>query len=241
MTAPCCRTRSSWSTRRRPWSGRLHGPAVCERRPDSGPPPRGGRLRGGHAARLADRLRDGDPEPLQHPDHRRGGRGSGDPRRGDRHRVGCGACHGARMRRRPFCRAPSPRPRTRSGWRSRCGERSRRGTRPAGRVGSRASFTRRHRPPTRVPPSWAEGSSGCLRRAIWRSVHSPTVPTAHATRCAARPAGEESSGSIAASGSEPSSIAALRTAPTWRRRRRSQERQNSASIASPRASLTAAR
>ena len=60
--------------------------------------------------------------------------------------------------------------------------------------------------------TWAD-VSGCFRRASWRSVHSPTVPAAHATRCAARPAGEGSSGSIAASGSDPSSIAALRTAP----------------------------
>ena len=41
-----------------------------------------------------------------------------------------------------------------------------------------------------------------------------------------------------ASGSPPSSMAALRMALTWRRRRRSHERQNSGSFVSPRASLT---
>ena len=49
----------------------LHRAAVHERRPDPGAAARGGRLRGGDAARLADRLRRRDPQPLQRLDHRR--------------------------------------------------------------------------------------------------------------------------------------------------------------------------
>src|SRR5215218_5944603 len=55
------------------------------------------------------------------------------------------------------------------------------------------------------------------------------------------PAGDGSSGSTAASGRSPRLTAAFRTELTWRRRRRSHERQNSGSFASPRLSLTVAR
>ena len=42
---------------------RLHRPALHERRPDPGAAPGGRGLRGGHAARLADRLGHGHPQP----------------------------------------------------------------------------------------------------------------------------------------------------------------------------------
>ena len=50
---------------REPGGGRLHRPALHQRRPDPRPPPRGGGLCGGHAARVADRLRHGDPQSVQ--------------------------------------------------------------------------------------------------------------------------------------------------------------------------------
>ena len=68
-------------------------PILARRLEDAG-------LRRGDAARLADRLRGRDPQPVQPPDHRRGGGGAGDPRRRDRHRLGRGAGDGARLRRR---------------------------------------------------------------------------------------------------------------------------------------------
>ena len=45
----------------------LPGPRLHQRRPDHRAPARGGRLRGGHAARLADRQRAGPAQSLQHP------------------------------------------------------------------------------------------------------------------------------------------------------------------------------
>ena len=88
--------------RRRPAARRrgLHGPAVHQRRPHTRPPPGGRRVRRGDAAGLADRLRDGDPESLQRPDHRRARFGAGGPRRRHRHPVGRGAGDGAGLRRR---------------------------------------------------------------------------------------------------------------------------------------------
>ena len=62
--------------RRDPGRRGLHRPALHERRPDPRPPPRGRGLRRGDAARLADRLGDGDPQPLQPADHRRARRAS---------------------------------------------------------------------------------------------------------------------------------------------------------------------
>ena len=55
---------------------RLHRAPLHQRRPDPRPPPRGGRLRRGDAAGLADRLRRRHPQPLQRRDHRRAGRRS---------------------------------------------------------------------------------------------------------------------------------------------------------------------
>ena len=49
---------------------------VHERRPGPRRPTRGHRVRGGDAARLADRLRCRDPQPLQPADHRRAGLGA---------------------------------------------------------------------------------------------------------------------------------------------------------------------
>ena len=57
-------------------------------------------LRGGDAAGLADRHRPGHPQPAQHRDDRRGGRGAGGARRRHRHRVRGRAGHGAGLRRR---------------------------------------------------------------------------------------------------------------------------------------------
>ena len=79
---------------------RLHRPPLHERRPDPRPPPRGRRLRRGHAARVADRQRHGHQQPLQPAaDHRAGAR-AGDPRRGRGHRLGRRAGDGGGLRRR---------------------------------------------------------------------------------------------------------------------------------------------
>ncbi len=83
--------------RRAPRRRRVHGAALHERRPDPRPAPGGGRLRGGDAARLADRLRRRNPQPLQRADHRRAGERAGDPRRRHRHRLRRGAGDGARL------------------------------------------------------------------------------------------------------------------------------------------------
>ena len=61
---------------------------------------RGDRLRRGHAARLADRLGHGHPQPVEPAAHPRAGERAGDRRRRRRHRVGCGDRDGARLRRR---------------------------------------------------------------------------------------------------------------------------------------------
>ena len=104
---------------------------VHQRRPDPRPPPRGGRLRGGDAARLADRLRRGDPQPLQPADHRRVGVGAGDLRRGHRHRLRRGAGDGARLRRRAARELGLARGGPRADGESRCARRSRPATRRA--------------------------------------------------------------------------------------------------------------
>ena len=97
---------------------RLHGASLHQRRPDPGPPARGRGLRGGDAARLADRQRHGHSQPLQPAADPRAGARPGDPRR--RHR------HGLRRRASrwrwaaPACCSPAPSraPRTRRRWRA---------------------------------------------------------------------------------------------------------------------------
>ena len=80
--------------------------------PVLGAPPRGRRLRGGDAARLADRLRPRHPQPARHRAPARGRLGAPDPRRRHRHGLRCRARDGARLRRRARGDGdlPGPRP-----------------------------------------------------------------------------------------------------------------------------------
>ena len=78
--APARRGRAP-GRRRGPGRRRLRRASVHDRRPDPGPPARGRRLRRGDAARLPDRQRDGNPQPVQHLDPGRARRRAGDPRR----------------------------------------------------------------------------------------------------------------------------------------------------------------
>ena len=73
---PFPRCRAAGRGGRDPRRRRLHGAPLHQRRSDPRPPAGGGRLRCGYAARLADRVGDGDPQPVQHPDHRRARPGS---------------------------------------------------------------------------------------------------------------------------------------------------------------------
>ena len=116
---------------------RLRRAALHDRRPGARAAPGGRRLRGGHAARLADRLGHGDPQPLQPRADPRADAAAGDPRRGRRHRLRRRAGDGARLRRACCARARSPARRTRSRWRARSAPASRPG-------GSRAA-------PGRIP------------------------------------------------------------------------------------------
>ena len=141
-THPAARTRSSCSTRPRRWCG--DGFIVlpyAHRRPGAGPAPRRRRLRGGDAARVADRLRAGRARPAR--DRGRGGRGRrpGRARRRHRHRLRRRARDGAGLRRRSWPPPRSPAPTTRSRWRGRCASRSRpaRAARQAGRIPRRAA------------------------------------------------------------------------------------------------------
>ena len=105
-------------------------------------------LRGGDAARLADRQRHGDPQPVQHLDHGRARRRPGGARRRRRDRVGRRAGDGARAATRCCARARSPAPTTRWRWRARSGWPSRRERSPPARAGSPVGCTPRPRRPT---------------------------------------------------------------------------------------------
>ena len=122
---------------------RLHRAALHERRPDPRPPPGGRRLRGGDAARLADRVaawasatrttsRSSSSAPAcrscsTRASARRQRRGAGD---------------GARLRRGAVRAARSRAPRTRWRWRTRCAPRSRPGAWPARRRADPAAAAR---------------------------------------------------------------------------------------------------
>ncbi len=137
------------------------------------------------------------------------------------------------MRRACCSRARWRGPRTPSGWPPRCEQ--------AVEAGYAARRAGTH--PAQAPRPGVDAGRGnpelgcdqrlsrCRRRATWRSVHSPTVPNAHAS--AMRGATRRRRRRAARSprpGSLPSATAALRTALTWRRIRRSQERQNSGEL-----------
>ena len=105
----------------------LPGPALHQRRPGDGEAAGGPGVRGGHAARRADRLGPRHPEPPQHradPEpgarSRRGGRRRGDRLR-RRHRLRAG------RRRRPAQHGRGAGPGSRSAWRAPCGTRRWRG------------------------------------------------------------------------------------------------------------------
>ena len=110
-------------------------------------------LRRGHAARLADRVGHGDPQPVQHLAHRRARERPGHPRRRRRHGERRGAGDGARLRRRAVRERDRPRARPgRDGPRDPCGRRGRaprprRGAHPA------AAARRGRRRPTRASPT----------------------------------------------------------------------------------------
>ncbi len=87
---------------------RVHRAALLQRRPDHLPQAGGSRLRRGHAARRADRLGHGNPQPLQPAHHPRGGQRAGDRRCRRRHRVGRGDRARAGLRRNPARTPPSP-------------------------------------------------------------------------------------------------------------------------------------
>src|SRR6476646_401014 len=89
------------AARRGPAAGRrrVHRAALHQRRPDSGPAARAGRLRRRHAARRADRVRPRHPQPAQHRDDRRGGERPGRPGRRDRDGQRLDPRHGAGLRR----------------------------------------------------------------------------------------------------------------------------------------------
>ncbi|CAA9527037.1 MAG: Thiazole synthase, partial [uncultured Solirubrobacteraceae bacterium] len=98
--APARRARAA-ARRRGARRRRLHRPALHDRRPGARAAPRGRRMRGGHAARLADRQRHGHREPVQPAAHRRAGERAGDPRRRRGHGVRRDARARARRRRGP--------------------------------------------------------------------------------------------------------------------------------------------
>ena len=108
---PHAAARPRRAARRRRGAGgrRLHGAALHERRPDPGAAARGRGLRRGDAARLADRERHGDQQPLQPAPDRRAGARAGDPRRGRRHRLRRRAGDGGRLRRRAARKRDLPR------------------------------------------------------------------------------------------------------------------------------------
>ena len=82
------RQRGARGSDHRPGEGRLHSPSLHERRSGHLPQAGGRRRRRRNAARRADRLRPGDPEPEQHPDHPGVRVCPGDRRRRRRHRLG---------------------------------------------------------------------------------------------------------------------------------------------------------
>ena len=86
-SARCCPTRPSCWPPPRSSSPTASRPALHDRRPGPRPPPGGRRLRGDHAAGLADRQRHGHPQPVQPRADPRADRAAGDPRRRRRHRV----------------------------------------------------------------------------------------------------------------------------------------------------------
>ena len=131
---------------------RLHRAALHQRRPDPRAPPGGRRLRGGDAARLADRLGHRHPQPVQHRADRRARRRAGDPRRRRRHRVATPRWRWSSAATACSARARSPVPRTRSRWRTRSVPRSRPGASPGAPGASRAACTPRPRRPTRAWP-----------------------------------------------------------------------------------------
>ena len=105
--------------RRDAGQGRLPGDGVHVRRSDHRARARGDRLRGDHAARVADRLGDGHPQPVEpEADHRRG-EGAGAGRRRRRHRVGRRDRDGAGLRRRADEHGDRAGAATRCGWRAR--------------------------------------------------------------------------------------------------------------------------
>ncbi len=80
---------------------KLDRAALLHRRSPALPAPRRQRRRRRHAAGIADRLRPGHPQPLQHRDDLRAQSRAGHPRRRHRHRLRRGAGPGAGLRRRP--------------------------------------------------------------------------------------------------------------------------------------------
>ena len=74
-THPAARPDRAAGRRTNPCRTRVSGAAVHQRRPDPGPPAATGRLRRGHAARVADRQRSRHRQPAQHRADRRARRG----------------------------------------------------------------------------------------------------------------------------------------------------------------------
>src|SRR5690606_19497446 len=81
-----------------PGRRRVHGAAVHERRPGAGAEAGGRRLCGGHAARVADRVRARHPQPAQLRADRGAGGRAGDPGRGRGHGLRRGPGDGAGVR-----------------------------------------------------------------------------------------------------------------------------------------------
>ena len=166
--------------------------------------------------------------------------GARDPRRGDRHRLRRRAGDGARVRRGPARELGRAREGPRAdGARDAAGGRGRlRGAPRAGGI-PRRLHAEASTPDEGLPgPGMTLGLLSPRELAVGPLAHRPDRP---GDAVGGPPAGEGRAAGPRRPDRRPSSIAALRIAPTWRRSRRSHERQNSASFASPRVSLTAAR
>ena len=127
----------------------------------------------GDATRLADRLRDGNLQPLQPVDHRRAGQGAGDPRCRRRHRIGRRAGDGARLRRGVVRQRDFTRTSTHPRWPARSGSASTRGGWRSEPAGSPGDVTRRRR------PRWPDCRPWSHRR-DWLSRRRPRGPSVSA-------------------------------------------------------------
>ena len=120
---------------------RLHRAALHDRRPGAGPAAGRRRLRGGDAARVADRLRAGRPQPARDRGGARRGRRPGRARRRHRHRQRRGAARWSWAATPCWPPPRSPAPTTRSRWPARCGSAVEAGlaARQAGRIPRRTT------------------------------------------------------------------------------------------------------